>query len=85
MRKISTVAVMLALLAAPVAMAGEDKADKQSCAKKCAQAAGEKKCNPADCKKSDKCTAEEKAKCAAAKESKPEAQKAPTTPSAPKS
>ena len=74
MRKISTLAVLIALLAAPVVMAGEDKADKAdkavttSCAKKCAQASDGKKCNPADCKKSDKCTAEEKAKCAAAKE-----------------
>jgi hypothetical protein len=80
MRKISTLAVMLALLAAPVVMAGEDKADKASCAKKCAQTADGKKCNPADCKKSDKCTAEEKAKCAAAKDSKPEAPKAPAAP-----
>jgi hypothetical protein len=79
-RKISTLAVMLALLAAPAAMAGEYKADKASCAKRCSQTADGKKCDPTDCKKSDKCTAEEKAKCAAAKDSKPEAPKAPAAP-----
>jgi hypothetical protein len=80
MKKLSVLAVMLALLAAPALMAGEGKTDKGSCAKKCAQAADGKKCNPADCKKSDTCTAEEKAKCAAHKDSKPEAPKAPAAP-----
>lgn len=74
MRKISTLAIVLVLLTAPVVMAGDDQA---SCARKCAQTADGKKCNPADCKKSDKCTAEEKAKCAAHKDVKPEAPKTP--------
>lgn len=73
MRKISTLALVFALLAAPAALAG----DSASCAKKCAGAEAGKKCSPEDCKKSDKCTPEEKAKCAAQKEGKPEAPKAP--------
>lgn len=74
MRKISALALTLALLAAPAALAGGDPA---TCAKKCAGAQAGKKCTPEDCKKSDKCTPEEKAKCAAQKEQKPEAPKAP--------
>ncbi|KAA0256100.1 hypothetical protein FBQ97_13475 [Acidobacteria bacterium ACD] len=81
MRKISALALTLALLAAPAALAGGDKccakaADAKCCAKGATAEAG-KKCTPEDCKKSDKCTPEEKAKCAAQKEQKPEAPKAP--------
>ena len=77
MRKISILAIVIALLAAPVVMAGDGQAEKASCPKKCSQTADGKKCSPADCMKSDKCTAEEKAKCAAHKDVKPEAPKTP--------
>ena len=75
MRKMSSIALVLALLAAPAALAGEKAG---CCAKKSTETAG------ATCEKSKKetCTAEEKAKCAekcAAKKDGAKAE-APKTP-----
>ena len=88
MKKISTLAVLLALLAAPIVMAGgaeEGKAGKSCCAGKASQAAA-KTCDPANCdKKGDKCTAAEKAKCPMHADTKTEAKAAPKAPAAPKS
>ena len=88
MKKISTLAVLLALLAAPIVMAGaaeEGKAGKSCCAGKASQAAS-KTCDPATCtKKGDKCTADEKAKCPMHADAKAGAKAAPKAPEAPKS
>jgi hypothetical protein len=74
MKKLTMLALALALIAAPAAMAGEsccakgkggDK-DKTHCVK--VEGKEHKDCKPEDCKDKDKCTPEEKAKCAAAAE-----------------
>jgi len=83
MRHIASLALALALFAAPAALAADcpGHADKASCcAKKEGTTAADKKCDPATCKDAKKCTAEEKAKCAGSCQKKADAPAAPTTP-----
>ncbi len=82
MRSIASLALALALVAAPAALAasghdcaGHEKAKAACCAKKDGAAAADKKCDPATCKDAKKCTPEEKAKCCASSEKKAEAPK----------
>lgn len=82
MRQIASLALTLALFAAPAALAADcaGQASKMTCcAKKGGATAADKKCDPATCKDSKKCTPEEKAKCAA------EAGKKAEAPAPPKS
>ena len=94
MKKITLLTALLALLAAPMAVAanaadpaGDTTAGQSCCAGKGSKAdkTGAKTCNPADCKKSDTCTADEKAKCAMHSDAKPQAKEAPKAAAAPKS
>lgn len=75
MRKLSSLALVLALLAAPAVLAEEKHpacTGKPAATEKKADA----KCDPAQCKKT--CSADEKAKCPQHKEAaKPEASKSP--------
>jgi hypothetical protein len=85
MRQIASLALALALFAAPAALAADcaGHASKTTCcAKKEGAATAEKKCDPATCKDAKKCTPEEKAKCAASCQKKSDA---PAAPAAPKS
>jgi hypothetical protein len=85
MRHIASLALALALVAAPAfAASGNDcaghsgdKAKASCCATKDGTTVADKKCDPATCKDSKKCTPEEKAKCAEACAKKAEAPKAP--------
>ena len=80
MRSITTLALALALLAAPAALAGPTcagHAEKAACCAKKDGATADKKCDPATCKDCKKCTPEEKAKCAAEAGKKAEAPAAP--------
>ena len=79
MRKIATLALAIALFAAPAALAGPTcagHAEKAACcAKKDGATNSDKKCDPATCKDAKKCTPEEKAKCAASCDKKAAAPK----------
>ena len=80
MRSIASLALTLALLAAPAAFAAAEKtcpghaqqAKATCCAKKADGAAADKKCDPATCEQKKKCTPEQKAKCDAASAGKAE-------------
>lgn len=80
MRQIASLALALALFAAPAALAGPTcagHASKAACCAKKEGAAADKKCDPATCKDQKKCSPEEKAKCAEACAKKAEAPKPP--------
>lgn len=83
MRQIASLALALALIAAPAALAGPTcagHAAKKACCTK-AEGAADKKCDAAackdckDCKDCGKCTAEQKAKCCSSGDKKAEAPK----------
>lgn len=76
MRQIASLALALALVAAPAALAGPDCAGHAKAASCCTKKDGaDKKCDPATCKDAKKCTHEDKAKCAEACAKKTEAPK----------
>ncbi|MHB8799410.1 MAG: hypothetical protein ACYDBY_13195 [Thermoanaerobaculia bacterium] len=78
MRSIASLALALALVAAPAALAGPDCAGHAKAATCCTKKAGtaaDKKCDPANCKDAAKCTHADKAKCAEACAKKAEAPK----------
>ena len=78
MRQIASLALALALVAAPAALAGPDcagHAKAASCCTKKDGTAADKKCDPATCKDAKKCTHADKAKCAEACAKKAEAPK----------
>ena len=80
MRQIASLALALALFAAPAALAADcagHAAKATCCAKKEGATNADKKCDPATCKDAKKCTPEEKAKCAEACAKKAEAPKPP--------
>ena len=77
MRQIASLALALALFAAPAALAavcaGHDQAKSACCEKKEGAANAAKKCDPATCKDGKdctKCTPEQKAKCCASGDKK---------------
>ncbi len=78
MRQIASLALALALVAAPAALAGPDCAGHAKAASCCAKKDGtatDKKCDPAACKDAKGCTHADKAKCAEACAKKAEAPK----------
>ena len=76
MRQIASLALALALVAAPAALAGPECADHAKAATCCTKKDGaDKKCDPATCKDAKKCTHADKAKCAEACAKKAEAPK----------
>lgn len=81
MRQIATLALAVAIVAAPAAFAASSpivgSTGSTCCAGKSAGTASGTKCDPASCKDEKKCTPQEMAKCAAAAEKKAEAPKAP--------
>ena len=78
MRQIASLALALALVAAPAALAGPDCAGHAKAASYCTKKDGkatDKKCDPATCKDAKKCSHADKAKCAETCEKKAEAPK----------
>lgn len=78
MRTIASLALALALVFAPAALAGPacaGHAGKAACCAKKDGADSAKKCDPAACKDARKCTPEQKAKCGASCDRKAEAPK----------
>jgi len=77
MRQIASLALALALVATPAALAGPECAGHAKAASCCTKKDGaDKKCDPANCKKdAAKCTHADKAKCAEACAKKAEAPK----------